>query len=161
MSCCFLCGLQAHWCVQKTTKHATADRRTHARSTETAYNRLSSTKPLSPGTTTTRPKHTLDLLKTTSRRDTETTPPHSYTRLRNSTELSKHIWTLKDSKIDHFFSWRILSSSSPYNSASKRCNLCLKEKFLIICRHKLSTPNKRNELVSSCRHRNKGLLRNS
>ena len=84
-----------------------------------------------------------------------------HTRLRNSTELSKHIWTLKDSNIDHFISWRIISSSSPYNSASKRCNLCLKEKFLIICRPELSTLNKRNELVSSCRHRNKALLRNS
>ena len=84
-----------------------------------------------------------------------------HTRLRNSTELSKHIWNLKDSNIDHFISWRIISSSSPYNSASKRCNLCLKEKFLIICRPELSTLNKRNELVSSCRHRNKALLRNS
>ena len=75
-----------------------------------------------------------------------------HTRLRNSTELSKHIWTHKDSNIKHFISWRILSSSSPYNSASKRCNLCLKEKFLIICRPELSTLNNRNELVSSCRH---------
>ena len=71
-----------------------------------------------------------------------------HTHLRNSAELRKHIWTLKDSKIDHLISWRILSSSSPYNSASKRCNLCLKEKFLIICRPELSTLNKRNELVS-------------
>ena len=43
----------------------------------------------------------------------------------------------------------------------KRCNLCLKEKFLIICPPELSTLNKRNELVSSCRHRNKALLRNN
>ena len=78
---------------------------------------------------------------------------------RNSTELSKHIWTLKEN-IAHFISWRILSSHSPYNSSSKRCNLCLKEKFLIICRPELSTLNKRN-LVSSCRHRNKALLRNN
>ena len=49
---------------------------------------------------------------------------------RNSTELSKHIWTLKDRNIEHFISWRILSSHSPYNSSSKICNLCLKEKFL-------------------------------
>ena len=84
-----------------------------------------------------------------------------HTRIRNSTELSKHIWTLKDSNIDHFISWRIISSSSPYNSASKRCNLCLKEKFIIICRPELSTLNKRNELLSSCHHRNKALLRNS
>ena len=82
-----------------------------------------------------------------------------HTGLGNSTELSKHIWTLKDSNID-FISLCILSSSSPYNSASKRCNLCLKEKFLIICQPELSMLNKRNELVSSCRHRNKALLRN-
>ena len=79
----------------------------------------------------------------------------------NSTKLSKHIWTLKDNNIEHFIFWCILSSHSPYNSSSKRCNLCLKEKFLIICRPELSTLNKRNELVSSCRHRNKALLRNN
>ena len=78
---------------------------------------------------------------------------------RNSTELSKHIWTLKDNNIEHSISWRILSSHSTYNSASKRCNLCLKEKFLIICRPEQSTLNRRDELVSSCRHRNKALIR--
>ena len=77
---------------------------------------------------------------------------------RNSTELSKYIWTLKDNNINFFISWRILSSSLPYKSSNKRCNLCLKEKFLIICRPELSSLNKRNELVSSCRHRNKALL---
>ena len=80
-----------------------------------------------------------------------------YVKRRNSTELGKHIWTLKDNNIEHFISWCILSSHSPYNSSSKRCNLCLKEKFLIICRPELSTLNKRNELVSSRRHRNKDL----
>ena len=85
--------------------------------------------------------------------------PHA--KHRNSTELSKHIWTLKDNNIEHFISWRILASHSPYNNSSKRCNLCLKEKLLIICRPELSTLNKRNELVSSCRHRNKTLLRNN
>ena len=80
---------------------------------------------------------------------------------RNSTELSKYIWTLKDNNINFFISWRILSSSLPYKSSNKRCNLCLKEKFLIICRPELSSLNKQNELVSSCRHRNKALLRYS
>ena len=61
----------------------------------------------------------------------------------------------------HSISWRILSSSSPYNSASKRCNLCVKDKFLVICRSELPSLNERNELVSSCRHRNKALLRKS
>ena len=36
---------------------------------------------------------------------------------RNSTELRKHIWTVKDNNIGHFISWRILSSSSPYSTA--------------------------------------------
>ena len=82
-----------------------------------------------------------------------------HTKHRNSTELSKHVWSLKDNNIDYSISWRIISSSSSYNSSSKRCNLCLKEKFLIICRPDLSSLNKRNELVSSCRHRSKALLR--
>ena len=84
------------------------------------------------------------------------------TRYRNHTaSFRKHIWTLKDNNIEHFISWRILSSHSPYNSSSKRCNLCLKEKFLIICRPELSALNKCNELVSSCHHRNKALLHNN
>ena len=80
---------------------------------------------------------------------------------KNSTELSKHIWTLKNDNIDSSISWHVLSSNSPYNSSSKRCNLCLKENFLIIYRPDLSSLNKRNDLVPSCRHRNKALLRNS
>ena len=84
-----------------------------------------------------------------------------HTKLRNSTELNKHIWTLKENNISSYISWRILSSRSPYSSANKRCNLCLKEKLLIIRRPELSSLNKRNELVSSCRHRNKTLLRNN
>ena len=84
-----------------------------------------------------------------------------HTKLRNSTELNKHIWTLKENNISSYISWRILSSRSPYSSANKRCNLCLEEKLLIIRRPELSSLNKRNELVSSCRHRNKTLLRNN
>ena len=42
---------------------------------------------------------------------------------RNSTELSKHIRTLKDDNNEYLISWRILSSHSPYNSSSKRRNL--------------------------------------
>ncbi|KAL9959196.1 hypothetical protein ACROYT_G036291 [Oculina patagonica] len=89
------------------------------------------------------------------------TSSFKHAKHRNSTELSKHIWTLKDNNIDHSISWRIISSCSSYNSSSKRCNLCLKEKLLIICRPDLSSLNKRNELVSSCRHRNKALLCNN
>ena len=76
------------------------------------------------------------------------TASFQHTKHRNSTKLSKHIWTLKEKNIDHFISWHILSSRSPYNSASKRCNLCFKEKLLIICQPELSSLNKSNELFS-------------
>ena len=84
-----------------------------------------------------------------------------HTKLRYATELSKHIWTLKDNNISFKISWRILSSARAYSSSSKRCNLCIKEKFFIICRPHLSTLNKRSELLSSCRHRNKALIANN
>ena len=89
------------------------------------------------------------------------TASFQHTKHRNSTKLSKHIWTLKENNIDHFILWHILSSRSPYNSASKRCNFCLKEKLFIIHQPELSSLNKRNELVSSCHHRNKALLCNN
>ena len=50
------------------------------------------------------------------------------------------------------------SWNKPYNPAFNRCNLCLWEKYLIFCRPDLSTLNKRNELINSCRHANKSLL---
>ena len=89
------------------------------------------------------------------------TTSFQHTKHRNSTKLSKHIWTLKENNIDHFILWHILSSRSPYNSASKRHNLCLEEKLLIIHQPELSSLNKRDELMSSCLHRNKELLHNN
>ena len=79
---------------------------------------------------------------------------------RLSTELSKHIWHLKDSKLEFKITWKILKQAVPFNPASNRCNLCLWEKYFIICRPDLATLNKRNELVTSCRHESKFLLSN-
>ena len=139
------------------TKHATADKRTIARSTVTAFNLQSFIEPPSHGTTITPLKHTLDSQNTDFKtRHRNQIPSFRHAKHKNSTDLSKHIWTLKNDNIDYSISWRVLSSSSPYNSSSKRCNLCLKEKFLIICRPNFSSLNKRNELVSSQR-RTQGL----
>ena len=80
---------------------------------------------------------------------------------RNSTELSKHVWSLKDSNIEHEITWQIVCRAKPYSSLTKRCNLCLSEKFVIICEPERCTLNKRNELVSSCRHRAKALQQNN
>ena len=51
---------------------------------------------------------------------------------RNSTELSKHVWKLKEKNIKHHITWRIIKRAKAYDPASNRCNLCLREKFFII-----------------------------
>ena len=79
---------------------------------------------------------------------------------RLSTDLSKHIWHLRDAKLEFKITWKILKQAAPFNPASNCCNLSLWEKYFIICRPDLATLNKRNELVTSCRHGSKFLLNN-
>ena len=55
---------------------------------------------------------------------------------------------------------RILKRAKSYSNITKRCNLCLWEKFFIICKPDMATLNRRNELVSTCRHASKFLLKN-
>ena len=78
----------------------------------------------------------------------------------DSTELSKFIWLLKDNNTDFKIKWSILTSAAAYCNKSKRCNLCLAEKFFIIKAEKSTLLNKRSELVSKCRHENKFYLMN-
>ena len=144
-----------------TKNHATADKRSHALLTETAFSHQSSTKQPSRVTTTTLLKHTSDSQKTTSRHDTETTLHHSVTlntgTLPNSANISGLLKTTTLTTLFHgAFSHLAHLTTAPTND-----KICFKEKFLIICRPDLSSLNKRNELVSSCRHRNKALLRNN
>ena len=79
---------------------------------------------------------------------------------RNATTLSEHIWKLKDANVQYSMKWKLISKARAYATSSKTCNLCLEEKFFIIHKPTLATLNKRNELVSSCRHRKKHLLCN-
>ena len=96
------------------TKHATADKRTIARSTVTAFNLQSFIEPPSHGTTITPLKHTLDSQNTDFKtRHRNQIPSFRHAKHKNSTDLSKHIWTLKNDNIDYSISWRVLSSSSP------------------------------------------------
>ena len=65
----------------------------------------------------------------------------------------------KKEKINVDLDWSILDKAKPYSSASKKCMLCLTEKYHIIFSTK-NLLNKRNELVTKCRHENKFYLRN-
>ena len=79
-------------------------------------------------------------------------------RYRNVTELSKHVWDLKDRNINYEIKWRKVRQAKSYSNINKKCNLCLWEKFFIICKPEMSTLNHRNELTSTCRHSKKFLL---
>ena len=50
----------------------------------------------------------------------------------NSTELSKHIWSLKDNYTVFTINWSILATAPAYSNKSKRCHLCLTEKLYLI-----------------------------
>lgn len=78
----------------------------------------------------------------------------------NATELSKHIWGLKEKDTDYEISWTICKRVPAYSSASRSCQLCLTEKLYIITADRRFLLNKRSELVSTCRHRRKFLLSN-
>ena len=77
---------------------------------------------------------------------------------RNSTELSKYIWKLKESNTPHQIAWKILRHAQQYSPTTKRCNLCKWEKYYIITSDKSKTLNSRSELISTCRHKKKYLL---
>ncbi|XP_022810398.1 uncharacterized protein LOC111347413 [Stylophora pistillata] len=81
-------------------------------------------------------------------------------RYRHATELSKYIWSLKDKDTKFNIKWRKVKQASSYSNVAKRCNLCLWEKYFIICKPQMASLNKRNELASGCRHVRKFLLKN-
>ena len=79
-------------------------------------------------------------------------------KLKNATELSKHIWILKEKKTDYTIEWTIVDKAKSYNNSSKRCHLCLQENFYILCHPELASLNQKSGIINSCRHKNKFLL---
>ena len=58
---------------------------------------------------------------------------------RTSTELSSHIWELKDKNIPYAISWEIVKRSSTFSPITKKCNLCIDEKFEILYNNSKAT----------------------
>ena len=73
----------------------------------------------------------------------------------NSTELSKHIWTLKDNNTNFTIKWSIFATAPAYSNKGKRCHLCLSEKLNLVRAKNPSLLKKRTELISKCHHENK------
>lgn len=72
--------------------------------------------------------------------------------------LSKHVWDLKNHGFENNLSWAI--HKYLYKCGSKPCDLCLSEKVSIICVDPDTLLNKRTELISKSRYRNKFLSAN-
>ena len=71
---------------------------------------------------------------------------------REKTRLSAHIWELKDRGKDYDIGWEITDKAATYNPTTKKCYVCLKEKFHIMYSKDPHLLNKRQEVFSTCRH---------
>ena len=78
----------------------------------------------------------------------------------NSTELSKHFWEIKRKGIEKpIMLWAVIDHTKPYQNGSKRCNLCLTEKYHILT-SLVNLINKMSEPLSNFRHENNFYLVN-
>ena len=79
--------------------------------------------------------------------------------LAHSTALSAHIWDLKKEGKSPTLSWSIVKRAPAYSKETQNCQLCLSEKTFILLANEKTSLNKRKEILSKCRHRDKWLLK--
>ena len=77
-----------------------------------------------------------------------------------ASKLSGYIWELKRRNAPFKIAWEKITSARPFNPVTKKCSLCLQEKFNIMFHKDGASLNSRNELFNTCRHRRKKLLSN-
>ena len=79
---------------------------------------------------------------------------------RNETCLSKFIWELNDKNVEYNIKWKIIDRANIFSPVTKRCNLCLKEKYYLIMKSEMCEINTRSEFGNKCRHMNQYLICN-
>ena len=67
---------------------------------------------------------------------------------------------MKNKKQNFKIKWSVIRRSTQYKTGSKKCNLCLWEKFSIMTGDTDKLLNEQNELITKCRHADKFLLKN-
>ena len=83
----------------------------------------------------------------------------THERYKDQTALSSYIWELKGEGAEFEIVWSIVRKVSAHRPGDKICALCLAEKVEIL--KGSNDPrclNKRTELFSKCRHRNRNVL---
>ena len=83
----------------------------------------------------------------------------AHKKYRNSTELSKYIWQLKDANITPIVTWKVVAKVFS-DTKINFCKLCLTEKvFIINALNDNQLLTRKSELINTCRHQNKLLLK--
>ena len=83
-----------------------------------------------------------------------------YESKENSTELFKHFWEMKRKGVEKpIMHGSVIDHVKSYQIRTKRCNLCLAEKYHILT-SPLNLINTRTNLVWKCHHENKFYLVN-
>ena len=81
-------------------------------------------------------------------------------KLEYDTTLASYIWSLKDNNLSYQINWSEICRAPRFNPITRKCRLCIKEKYHIIFQPEGALLNKRSELFSTCRHRLRDLLIN-
>ena len=79
-------------------------------------------------------------------------------RYQHSTALSTEAWRIRENDGVPNITWRIIRKEKAYTPETRRCMLCLAEKFEIANYPDDNILNKRTEIIAKCRHRRKHLL---
>ena len=78
---------------------------------------------------------------------------------KHETKVSTEYWKLKTKQLNPRISWNIKGIYKFSSPTSKRCNLCVTEKLEILDDPEKNVLNKRSEIISQCRHKNKYKLK--
>ena len=75
------------------------------------------------------------------------------------TTLSTYFWKMEEEEKEPIVTWKFLETGlSNYNPITKACQLCLREKYIIVFEPEKATLNSRTEMYASCRHKKAKLL---
>lgn len=79
---------------------------------------------------------------------------------RTNTALANYIWSVKDRGDVPVIRWEILRLCKEYKTGTRKCDVCLTEKLMILKEKGPNSLNKRSELMYTCPHRRKFRLSN-
>ena len=76
----------------------------------------------------------------------------------HSTSLSTYVSKCRSGGHEPEITWSIKARAHPMSSGGRQCDLCLMEKLTILMADPKSTLNKRDEIMTKCKHKRKYLL---